>query len=63
MKVNERINDLINQSGLKKNYIAKELDIKYDTLRKKLKGEGDFKVAEIYQLSQILNVEMEEFFK
>lgn len=53
------INKAIIESGLKKNFIAKQLGIKYDTLRKKLNGQTEFKVSEIIQLSKILNISME----
>ena len=53
------INKAIIESGLKKNFIAKQLGIKYDTLRKKLNGQTEFKISEIIQLSKILNISME----
>lgn len=57
------IDNLINKSGLKKSYIAKKLDIRYDTFRRKLKGETDFKVTEVINLCTILNIEIMEVFK
>jgi hypothetical protein len=40
------IQNVINKSGLKKTFIAKELGIKYDTFRRKLNGENEFKLGE-----------------
>ena len=39
---NEKINEAIKQSGLKKKWIAEQLDITYNSLRRKLKGEINF---------------------
>ena len=37
--MNEKINEAIKRSGLKKKWIAEQLDITYNSLRRKLKGE------------------------
>jgi ribosome-binding protein aMBF1 (putative translation factor) len=57
------INNAISVSGLKKKYIAKQLNIKYDTLRRKLNGEQDFKISELQTLTTILNINIMEVFK
>lgn len=57
--IGNNINNAIIESGLKKNFIAKKLGIKYDTLRKKLNGETEFKISEVVELSKILNIKME----
>jgi ribosome-binding protein aMBF1 (putative translation factor) len=59
----QNIEKAIVKSGLKKKFIAKQLNIKYDTFRRKLNGEGDFKLNEILTLSQILNIKLTEVFK
>jgi len=63
MKHLENINNAINSSGLKKQFIAKKLDIKYDTLRRKLKGESDFTINEVLTLTKLLNINIMEVFK
>lgn len=57
------INKAISVSGLKKKFIAKQLDIKYDTLRRKLNGEQDFKISELQTLTTILNINIMEVFR
>lgn len=53
----------ISESGLKKNYLAKQLNMKYDTFRRKLNGETDFKVNEVLNLTKLLNIKITEVFK
>jgi ribosome-binding protein aMBF1 (putative translation factor) len=57
------IQNAISKSGLKKKFLAKELNIKYDTFRKKLNGEGQFKVSEVLNLAKLLNIKLQEVFK
>lgn len=57
------LNQLINNSGMKRTYIAKTLNIKYDTFRRKLNGESDFKVSELITLCEILNINILEVFE
>ena len=54
-----KIETLINEKGLKKSFIAKNLDVSVESLRKKLKGLVDFKVSELIKLSDILNLSVE----
>ena len=51
---NEKINEAIKRSGLKKKWIAEQLDITYNSLRRKLKGEINFSRLELEKLNSIL---------
>ena len=51
---NEKINKAIRLSGLKKKWIAEQLDITYNSLRRKLKGEINFSKLELEKLNSIL---------
>ena len=51
---NEKINEAIIESGLKKKWIAEQLDITYNSLRRKLKGEINFSKLELEKLRSIL---------
>ena len=51
---NEKINEALKRSGLKKKWIAEQLDISYNSLRRKLKGEINFSKLELEKLSSIL---------
>jgi ribosome-binding protein aMBF1 (putative translation factor) len=53
----------ISKSGLKKKFIAKSLDMKYDTFRRKLNGENDFKVSELLTFTKLLDINIMEVFK
>ena len=52
--MNEKINEAIKESGLKKKWIAEQLDITYNSLRRKLKGEINFSKLELEKLGCIL---------
>ena len=52
--MNEKINEAIKKSGLKKKWIAEQLDITYNSLRRKLKGEINFSKLELEKLNYIL---------
>lgn len=54
------LNKYISNSGLKKTYIANELKLSLYGLRKKLSGNTEFKASEIYDISKILNLSLEE---
>lgn len=58
-----KIETLINEKGFKKSFIAKNLNISVESLRKKLKGLVDFKVSELIKLSDILNLSVESLVK
>ena len=51
---NEKINEAIKRSGLKKKWVAEQLDITYNSLRSKLKGEINFSKLELEKLRSIL---------
>ena len=51
---NEKINEAIKRSGLKKKWIAEQLDITYNSLRRNLKGEINFSKLELEKLRSIL---------
>ena len=51
---NEKMNEAIKKSGLKKKWIAEQLDITYNSLRRKLKGEINFSKLELEKLNSIL---------
>ena len=51
---NEKINEAIKRSGLKKKWIAEQLDITYNSLRRKLKGDINFSKLELEKLRSIL---------
>lgn len=53
----EELNKRIDESGLKKNYIAKMLGIKPDTLTRKINNEREFKASEINALCDVLGIE------
>ena len=57
------IETLINEKGLKKSFIAKNLGVSVESLRKKLKGLVDFKVSELIKLADILNLSVESLVK
>jgi ribosome-binding protein aMBF1 (putative translation factor) len=59
----ENIQKAIKDSGLKKKFIAKELKIQYDTFRRKLKGETDFKISELVDLCSLLKIDIMEVFR
>ena len=52
--MNEKINESIKESGLKKKWIAEQLDITYNSLRRKLKGEIPFTKLELEKIYSIL---------
>lgn len=59
----KNIEKAISKSGLKKSYIADKLNMKYDTFRRKLNGENQFKVNEVLDLTELLNINIMEVFK
>ena len=53
--MNKELNEAIKESGLKKVWIAEQLDITYNSLRRKLNGEIKFSKLEIDKLKNILD--------
>ena len=52
---NKKINEAIKVSGLKKVWIAEQLDITYNSLRRKLNGEIQWNKLELEKLKNILD--------
>ncbi len=51
------LNDAIEQSGLKRDWIAKQLGITRASLFSKIKNECEFKASEVSKLSRILSLD------
>ncbi len=61
MKVNKQLLDQkIEESGLKVNYIAKKLGVSRSGFDKKRSGELNFRVSEIFVLCALLRINEEE---
>ena len=52
---NEKIDIAIKKSGLKKKFIAQELDITYNSLRRKLLGEVKWSNLELEKIYKLLD--------
>lgn len=52
----QRFDDALNRSGLKKRFIAKELQMAYDTFLKKTNGTVAWKTDEALGVSRILHM-------
>ncbi len=52
----KKLNNKIENSGLKKNYIAKKLGLSPYGLAKKLNGETEFKASEMARISDVLKL-------
>ena len=52
--LNEEIDKAIKKSGLKKVWIAEQLDITYNSLRRKLNGEIQWNKLELEKLNKLL---------
>lgn len=51
-----KLNEIINQRGFKKIYVAKELGITPASLSQKMKGVVEFKLSEVHKLCKLLNI-------
>ena len=51
----KELEEAIKESGLKKKWIAEQLDITYNSLRRKLKGEIPFNKLELEKIYNILD--------
>jgi ribosome-binding protein aMBF1 (putative translation factor) len=58
-----KIRKAVSSSDIPRKDIARALNIKYDTFRRKLNGETDFKVKEIINLCTILKINILEVFE
>lgn len=56
----ELLNDTIEKSGYKRSFIAKQLNLTTYGLSLKISGENEFKGSEIYKISELLNLTMEQ---
>lgn len=54
------LNDLLEDSGIKKHYVANKLNIASNTLRLKLEGASDFKIDEVSKLCKLLGLTTEQ---
>ena len=52
---NKKIDDAIRKSGLKRKFIAQELDITYNSLRRKLLGEVKWSNLELEKIYKLLD--------
>ena len=52
----EKLRNLIDDSGLKMNFIANELNLSRESLYHKLEGKTEFKVSEVQKLTRVLNM-------
>ena len=52
----EALEQMINDKGIKKNFISKSLDISDQALRNKLNGESDFTRGEVEILCDVLGI-------
>jgi hypothetical protein len=52
--MNKELNEAIKRSGMKKVWIAEQLDITYNSLRRKLNGEIQWNKLELEKLSKLL---------
>ena len=50
------LNEIIEKSGLKKSYIAKQLGISAYCLAKKIRNENDFKTKEVDAMCKVLGI-------
>ena len=51
---NKKIEEAITKSGLKKKFIAEQLDMTYNSLRRKLMGQVKWSVLELEKIYKIL---------
>ena len=51
---NKKIEEAITKSGLKKKFIAEQLDITYNSLRRKLMGQVKWSALELEKIYKIL---------
>lgn len=52
----EALNGLISESGLKKKFIAEQLNLSAFGLQKKIENQNEFKTTEISILCKLLNI-------
>ena len=53
---NKKIEEAITKSGLKKKFIAEQLDMTYNSLRRKLMGQVKWSALELEKIYKILEI-------
>ena len=57
--IGKKIKALMTVRNIKRSDLAKELDISYNTLTKKLNGKREFSINEILKIKEIFNMDVE----
>lgn len=57
--IGNRIKSILVLENIKRAYLAKKLNMSYNTLTKKLNGKREFSVIEITKLVELLNLDLE----
>ncbi len=55
--IGNRLKALMTIRNIKRIYLAKELGISYNTLTKKLNGQREFNITELWQIKEALNLD------
>ena len=55
--IGNRIKALMTIRNIKRSYLAKELGISYNTLTKKLNGQREFGINEIWKIKEVLGLD------
>ena len=61
IELGSRIKGLLDLKNIKRSYMAEKLDMTYNTLTKKLNGEREFKISEIFKMSEVFNMDLKTF--
>lgn len=61
--VGQKIKALLEIKNIKRTYLAKEMGISYNTLTKKLNGQREFTLYEIYKIQKIFNIDNDTYSK
>lgn len=62
-KVSRNVKRIINEKGIKQKYIAETLGITQPKLSRMVNGSRKPDPVELYKISKILNVDINDFFK
>ena len=57
---NNKIDELIKEKGVKKNFLAAKLGMSYPSLYKRLNGQADWKAGEVLTICKILGLSKQE---
>lgn len=55
--IGTRIKALMTVMNIKRSYLAKALNMSYNTLTKKLNGKREFKIEEILKIKEVFNLD------